>query len=182
MASLLVKYVTKLCDRRFPRLSGFTPRSIVSSGGWLSELRKGTFPPHSWERRQVSPKRCFPSTRIHGVRIYKNTVCIQNYKHIFRNNFRSTDFVLSAYSFRERSPPGGTLSRLTRVVDLLHVKEPHVPKRSHWAKLVSIFTVQRSWPCHRQRGYFRCSLVGGTSGLVRCVRMAAVWISIEDVQ
>jgi hypothetical protein len=54
--------------------------------------------------------------------------------------------------FRERSPPGGALSRLTRVVDLLHVKEPHVPKGNRWAKLVSIFTVQRSWPCHRQRG------------------------------
>jgi hypothetical protein len=30
--------------------------------------------------------------------------------------------------FRERSPPEGTLSRLTRAVDLLHVKEPHVPR------------------------------------------------------
>jgi hypothetical protein len=33
---------------------------------------------------------------------------------------------LRTEKFRERSPLGGTLSRLTRVVDLLHVKEPHV--------------------------------------------------------
>jgi hypothetical protein len=26
------------------------------------------------------------------------------------------------------SPPGGTLSRLTRVVNLLHVKEPQAPR------------------------------------------------------
>jgi hypothetical protein len=38
--------------------------------------------------------------------------------------------------FRERSPPGGTLSRLTRVVDLLHVKEPKSPKGNRWAKFV----------------------------------------------
>jgi hypothetical protein len=51
---------------------------------------------------------------------------------------------LRAEKFRERSPPRGTLSRLTRVVDLLHVKEPHVPKGSHWVKLVRILPVQRS--------------------------------------
>jgi hypothetical protein len=33
---------------------------------------------------------------------------------------------LRTEKFRERSPPRGTLSRLTRVVDLLHVKEPLV--------------------------------------------------------
>jgi hypothetical protein len=32
---------------------------------------------------------------------------------------------------RERSPSEGTLSRLTRVVHLLHVKEPHTPEGSH---------------------------------------------------
>jgi hypothetical protein len=46
---------------------------------------------------------------------------------------------LRTEKFRERSPSERTLSRLTRVVDLLHVKEPHVPKGSHWAKLVRIF-------------------------------------------
>jgi hypothetical protein len=51
---------------------------------------------------------------------------------------------LRTENFRERSLRGGTVSRLTRVVDLLHVKEPHVPKGSHWAKLVRIFYVQRS--------------------------------------
>jgi hypothetical protein len=35
---------------------------------------------------------------------------------------------LRTEKFRERSPPGGTVSRLTRVVDLLHVKEPHAPR------------------------------------------------------
>jgi hypothetical protein len=35
---------------------------------------------------------------------------------------------LRTEKFRERSPSEGTLSRLTRVVDLLQVKEPHVPK------------------------------------------------------
>jgi hypothetical protein len=65
--------------------------------------------------------------------------------------FKPGEF-LRTEKFRERSPPGGTLSRLTRVVDLLQVKEPHVPKGNRWAKLVRIFTVQRSWPCHRQRG------------------------------
>jgi hypothetical protein len=35
---------------------------------------------------------------------------------------------LRTEKFSERSPPGGTLSRLTRVVDLLHIKEPHVPR------------------------------------------------------
>jgi hypothetical protein len=43
---------------------------------------------------------------------------------------------LRTEKFRERSPSERTLSRLTRVVDLLHVKEPHIPKGSHWAKLV----------------------------------------------
>jgi hypothetical protein len=33
------------------------------------------------------------------------------------------------------SPSEGTLSCLTRVVDLLHVKEPQVPKGYRWAKL-----------------------------------------------
>jgi hypothetical protein len=51
---------------------------------------------------------------------------------------------LSTEKFRERSPSEATLSRLTRVVDLLHVKEPHIPKGSHWAKLVRIFPVRRS--------------------------------------
>jgi hypothetical protein len=51
---------------------------------------------------------------------------------------------LRTEKFKERSPPGGTLSRLTRVVDLLHVKDPQVPKGNRWAKLVRIFTVQRS--------------------------------------
>jgi hypothetical protein len=35
---------------------------------------------------------------------------------------------LRTEKFRERSPPGGTLSRLTRVVDLLHIKVPQVLK------------------------------------------------------
>jgi hypothetical protein len=51
---------------------------------------------------------------------------------------------LRTEKFRERSPPGGTLSRLTRVVDLLHGKEPHVPKGNRWAKLVRFLPVQRS--------------------------------------
>jgi hypothetical protein len=51
---------------------------------------------------------------------------------------------LRTEKFRERSPPGGTLSRLTRVVDLLHVKGPHVPEGNIWAKLVRILPVQRS--------------------------------------
>jgi hypothetical protein len=52
---------------------------------------------------------------------------------------------LRTEKFRERSTPGGTLRRLTRVVDLLHVKEPHVPKGNRWAKLVNIYLpVQRS--------------------------------------
>jgi hypothetical protein len=36
------------------------------------------------------------------------------------------------------SPPGGTLSRLTRVIDLLHVKEPHAP-RGPLSKTADIF-------------------------------------------
>jgi hypothetical protein len=36
---------------------------------------------------------------------------------------------------REQSPSEGTLSCFTRVVDLLHVKEPQVPKGNRWAKL-----------------------------------------------
>jgi hypothetical protein len=38
---------------------------------------------------------------------------------------------LRTEKFREPGPSEGTLSRLTRVVDLLHVKEPHAPKGSH---------------------------------------------------
>jgi hypothetical protein len=48
---------------------------------------------------------------------------------------------LRTEKFREQSPPGWTLSRLTRVVDLLHVKEPQAPEGEHWAKL-SVFPVQ----------------------------------------
>jgi hypothetical protein len=36
---------------------------------------------------------------------------------------------------REQSPSEGTLSCLTRVGDLLHVKEPQVPKGNRWTKL-----------------------------------------------
>jgi hypothetical protein len=54
--------------------------------------------------------------------------------------------------FRERSPSEGTLSRLTRVVDLLHVKEPHIPKGSHWANLVRTFPSDVVDQSHRQRG------------------------------
>jgi hypothetical protein len=36
---------------------------------------------------------------------------------------------------REQSPSEGTLSCLTRVINLLHVKEPQVPKGNRWAKL-----------------------------------------------
>jgi hypothetical protein len=36
---------------------------------------------------------------------------------------------------REQSPSEGTSSCLTRVVDLLHVKEPQVPKGNRWEKL-----------------------------------------------
>jgi hypothetical protein len=42
---------------------------------------------------------------------------------------------LRTEKFRERSPSEVTLSCLTRVVDLLHVKEPQVPKGNRWAKL-----------------------------------------------
>jgi hypothetical protein len=42
---------------------------------------------------------------------------------------------------REQSPSEGTLSCLTRIVDLLHVKEPQVPKGNRWAKLRTL-TVQ----------------------------------------
>jgi hypothetical protein len=38
---------------------------------------------------------------------------------------------LRTEKFRERGPSEGTLSCLTLVVDLLHVKEPHTPKGSH---------------------------------------------------
>jgi hypothetical protein len=41
---------------------------------------------------------------------------------------------LRTEKFRERSPSEGTLSRLIRVVDLLHVKEPQAPEGDHWAK------------------------------------------------
>jgi hypothetical protein len=37
--------------------------------------------------------------------------------------------------FRERSSSERTLSCLTRVVDLLHVKEPQLSKGNRWAKL-----------------------------------------------
>jgi hypothetical protein len=47
---------------------------------------------------------------------------------------------LRTEKFRERSPPGGTLSRLNRVVDLLHVKEPQAPE-GPLGKL-SVFPVQ----------------------------------------
>jgi hypothetical protein len=43
--------------------------------------------------------------------------------------------------FRERSPSEGTLSCLTRVVHLLHVKEPQVPKGNRWG-ILRIFPVQ----------------------------------------
>jgi hypothetical protein len=37
--------------------------------------------------------------------------------------------------FGNKNPSEGTLSCLTRVVDLLHVKDPQVPKGNRWAKL-----------------------------------------------
>jgi hypothetical protein len=36
---------------------------------------------------------------------------------------------------RGKSPSEGTLSCLAHVVDLLHVREPQVPKGNRWAKL-----------------------------------------------
>jgi hypothetical protein len=48
---------------------------------------------------------------------------------------------------RRTSPPGGTLSRLTRVVDLLHVKEPHVPRgplSKNWGHFPSKYIVVNS--------------------------------------
>jgi hypothetical protein len=52
---------------------------------------------------------------------------------------------LRTEKFRERSPPGGgTLSRLTRVVDLLHVKEPHVP-REPMSKIADISRPSRAY-------------------------------------
>jgi hypothetical protein len=38
---------------------------------------------------------------------------------------------LRTEKFREQSPPGGTLSCLIRVVNLLHVKEPQAPEQNY---------------------------------------------------
>jgi hypothetical protein len=50
---------------------------------------------------------------------------------------------LRTEKFRERSPPGGTFSRLTRVVDLLHVKEPQ-PPRGPLSKIADISRPSRA--------------------------------------
>jgi hypothetical protein len=60
------------------------------------------------------------------------------------------------------SPPWGTLSRLTRVVDLLHVKEPQAPRgplSKITGHLPSKYIVSNS-----SGRWFRRSLVGGASG------------------
>jgi hypothetical protein len=78
---------------------------------------------------------------------------------------------LRTEKFRERSPLGGTLSRLTRVVDLLHVKEPQTPEGDHWAKL-SVFPVQAEPPIPPADDGARsiCALgrIKGTSSLYHC--------------
>jgi hypothetical protein len=48
---------------------------------------------------------------------------------------------LRTEKFREQSPPGGTLSSVTRVVDLLHVKNPQAP-RGPLSKINRPFPVQ----------------------------------------
>jgi Pyruvate/2-oxoacid:ferredoxin oxidoreductase delta subunit len=45
---------------------------------------------------------------------------------------------LRTEKFREQSPPGGTLSCLTHVVNLLHVKEPQAP-RGPLSKIIGHF-------------------------------------------
>jgi hypothetical protein len=49
------------------------------------------------------------------------------------------------------SPPGGTLSCLTRVVDLLHVKEPQAP-RGPLSKIIGYFPSKQSFQFLRQMG------------------------------
>jgi hypothetical protein len=51
---------------------------------------------------------------------------------------------LRTEKFREQSPSEGTLSRLTRVVDLLHVKETQAPEGDHWAKFTHISRPSRA--------------------------------------
>ncbi|PNF18999.1 hypothetical protein B7P43_G12394 [Cryptotermes secundus] len=69
------------------------------------------------------------------------------------------------------SPPGGTLNRVSRVVTLRHVKEPHISKGDHRAKFqdVSRPTIVSKasdrWGKHyryRQASRGRTRLLGGT--------------------
>jgi hypothetical protein len=59
---------------------------------------------------------------------------------------------LRTEKFREQSPPGGTLSRLTRVVNLLHVKELQAP-RGPLSKIIGHFTSNVSVEALRWAGH-----------------------------
>jgi hypothetical protein len=61
---------------------------------------------------------------------------------------------LRTEKFGERSPPGGTLSRLTRVVDLLNVKEPHVLR----GPLSKIADISRPSRASNSSGRWWCAL------------------------
>jgi hypothetical protein len=50
---------------------------------------------------------------------------------------------LRTEKFRERSPSEGTLSRFTRVVDLLHVKDPQSSQRELLGKIADIFPFKK---------------------------------------
>jgi hypothetical protein len=74
------------------------------------------------------------------------------------------------------SPPGGTLSRLTRVVYLLHVKEPQAP-RGPLSKITSHFP-SKYIVSNSSGRWFRRSLVGGASGTI-VLRGYGGWFEIQ---
>jgi hypothetical protein len=108
---------------------------------------KRRFQYHLWDECKSSPLYFQPATAA------QSTSCFRGLEVTFpphdpidagSNPAEVVEF-LRTEKFRERSPTGGTLSRLTRVVDLLHVKEPQAPEGDHWAKL-SVFPVQTEPP------------------------------------